>query len=79
MPMPKDVSQLRSFPGGLSYYRQYLPNLARQLKPLTTLLKRGVKFEFTPTMEKTFRDLLAHLSSPPVLVYPDLNAAEDGT
>ncbi|CAM9694348.1 unnamed protein product, partial [Sphacelaria rigidula] len=34
MPMPRDISQLRSLLGGLSYYRQYLPNLAQKLKPL---------------------------------------------
>ncbi|CAM9994285.1 unnamed protein product [Sphacelaria rigidula] len=79
MPMPKDVPQLRSLLGGLSYYRQYLPNLARTLKPLTTLLKRGVKFEFTKAMEETVRDLLAKLSSPPVLVYPYWDAAEAGS
>ncbi|CAM9890027.1 unnamed protein product, partial [Sphacelaria rigidula] len=34
MPMQRDISQLRSLLGGLSYYRPYLPNLARKLKPL---------------------------------------------
>lgn len=34
-------------------YRPYLPNVAQKLKPLTTLFKRGVKFEFTPAMEET--------------------------
>ncbi|CAM9342467.1 unnamed protein product, partial [Sphacelaria rigidula] len=34
MPMPEHVPQLRSLLGGLSYHPQYLPNLARTLKPL---------------------------------------------
>ena len=79
MPMPRDVSQLRSLLGGLSYYRQYLPNLAQTLKPLTTLLKKGVKFVFTSEMETTVRGLLDALSRPPILVFPDWSAAEEGS
>ena len=67
--MPRDVSQLRSLLGGLSYYHQYLPNLAQNLKPLTTLLKEGVKFVFTSEMEKIVREQLDTLSKPPILVF----------
>ena len=67
MPIPRDVSQLRSLLGGLSYYRQYLPNLAQTLKPLTTLLKKGVKFVFTSEMEKIVREQLDTLSKPCLL------------
>ena len=77
--MPRDVSQPRSLLGGLSYYRQYLPNLAQTLKPLTTLLKKGVKFVFTSEMETTVRGLLDALSRPPILVFPDWSAAEEGS
>ena len=29
MPMPRDIKQLRSLLGGLSYYRKFLPNIAK--------------------------------------------------
>lgn len=51
MPMPKYVPQLISLLSGLGYYHQHLLNLARTLKPLTTLFKRAVKFDFTPDGE----------------------------
>ena len=79
MPIPRDVSQLRSLLGGLSYYRQYLPNLAQNLKPLTTLLKKGVKFVFTSEMEMIVREQLDTLSKPSILVFPDWPAAENGS
>ena len=32
MPMPTDITQLRSLLGGLSYYRKFLPNMARRIR-----------------------------------------------
>ncbi|CAB1107716.1 unnamed protein product [Ectocarpus sp. CCAP 1310/34] len=79
MPMPKDTKQLRALLGGLSYYRKYLPQMAKHVRPLTTLLKKNVKFEFTDSMESAIRQPLAELASPPVLVYPDWDAVSDGS
>ncbi|CAB1103815.1 unnamed protein product [Ectocarpus sp. CCAP 1310/34] len=79
MPMPQDVKQLRSLLGGLSYYRKFLPNMAKCLRPLTTLLKKQENLFFTPSMEQTVRVLLAELANPPVLVYPDWDAVSDGS
>ena len=77
MPMPTDLKQLRSLLGGLGYYRSFLNNMAKRTKPLTTLLRKGVPFAFTKEMETIVRELLAELSCPPVLVFPDWNAIED--
>ncbi|CAB1101693.1 unnamed protein product [Ectocarpus sp. CCAP 1310/34] len=79
MPMPRDVKQLRSLLGGLSYYRKFLPNMAKRIRPLTTLLKKQEKFIFTPSMEQAVRVLFAELANPPVLVYPDWDAVSDGS
>ena len=79
MPMPKDLKQLRSLLGGLSYYRKFLEDMAKRIRPITSLLKQGVKFIFTPAMEIIVRELLAELSAPPVLVYPDWDAVADNS
>ena len=68
MPMPTDIKQLRSLLGGLSYYRKFLPNMARHICPITALL-RGVAFDFTSTTEDTVRALLTELAAPPKLVF----------
>ncbi|CAB1104650.1 unnamed protein product [Ectocarpus sp. CCAP 1310/34] len=79
MPMPRDVKQLRSLLGGLSYYRKFLPNMATRIRPLTTLLKKQATFVFTLAMEQAVRILLSELANPPVLVYPDWDAVSDGS
>ncbi|CAB1109084.1 unnamed protein product [Ectocarpus sp. CCAP 1310/34] len=79
MPMPRDVKQLRSLLGGLSYYRKFLPNTAKRIRPLTTLLKKQEKLIFTPSMEQAVRVMLAELANPPVLVYPEWDGVSDGS
>ena len=74
MPMPTDIKQLRSLLGSLSYYRKFLPNIARHIRPITALLKKGAAFDFTSAMEDTVRALLAELAAPPILVSPDWDA-----
>ena len=52
MPMPTDVKQIRTLMGGINYYRNFLPKLSKRLRPINPLLRKGVKFQFTPAMEK---------------------------
>ena len=59
MPMPKDVKQVRALMGGINYYRNFLPKLSKRLRPINPLLRKGVKFQFTPAMEKLVREILA--------------------
>ena len=79
MPMPKDMKQLRSLLGALSYYRKLLHDMAKRIRPITSLLKQGVKFVITPEMEAIVRKLLAELTTPPVLVYPNWGVATDNS
>ena len=78
LPMPNNVSKLRALLGGLSYYRKFLPNLSRRLQPITRLLKKDVPFSFNAEMEAVVREILKVLKKPPVLVYPDFEAARNG-
>jgi hypothetical protein len=41
---PKSVHQIRSFLGLAEYYRRFIPDFSRIAKPMTDLLKKGVKF-----------------------------------
>ena len=77
--MPTDIKQLRSLLGGLSYYRKFLPDMARLIRPITALLKKGAAFVFTSTMEDIVRALLAKLAAPLKLVFPDWDAVNDTT
>ena len=51
MPIPPDVQQVRALMGGVNYYRIFLPDLSKRLRPINALPRRGVMFAFTPAME----------------------------
>ena len=76
MPMPSDITELRSFLCGLSYYRKSPTDMARRIRP-TVLLEKGAKFDFNPDMEDIVRSLLAELTAPPILVFPHWDAVTD--
>ena len=75
MPIPTDVKQVRALIGGINYYRKFLPDLSKRLRPINSILRKGVEFAFTPVMEKLVRDTLTELATPPILVFPNWDAA----
>ena len=77
--MPADLKQLSSIMRGRSYSRIFLRHMAKRIRPITSLLTQGVKFVSTPAMETIVRELLAELSTPPVLVYPNLEGVNDNS
>ena len=79
MPMLADVRQVRALMGGINNYRNRLPDLSTRLRPINALLPNGVKFAFTRAMEKLVRGILAELTTPQILVFPDWDAVADGT
>ena len=79
MPMPRDLKQVRALPGGVGYYRKFLRVLSKRIRPITSLLRKGVKFELTPSMEVIVREIIAELAGPPILVFNDCDAAADGS
>jgi hypothetical protein len=68
---PKSVHQIRSFLDLVEYYHRFIPDFSRIAKPMTELLKKGVKFVWSEACEKAFHTLRQHLTSAPVLVQPD--------
>src|SRR4051812_30235257 len=68
---PESVKQVRSFLGLASYCRRFVENFSKVAKPLTELLKKEKKFEWTPKCEESFQELKRRLTSAPVLAPPD--------
>ena len=68
---PNTVKQVRSFLGLASYCRCFIENFSKIAKPLTNLLHKGVKFEWTDKCQESFQALKDKLTSPPVLAPPD--------
>jgi hypothetical protein len=68
---PTTVRQIRSFLGLAGYYRRFILDFSRIAKPMTELLKKGVKFEWSQKCEDVFHALRQHLTTAPVLAQPD--------
>jgi hypothetical protein len=74
---PSSVHQIRSFLGLASYYRHFIPYFSWIAKPMTELLKKGVKFSWNEKCEEAFHTLRAHLTTAPVLAQPDTSRPFD--
>jgi hypothetical protein len=53
-PSPKNVSEVRSFMGLVGYYRRFIEGFSKIAHPITSLQKKGVKFEWTSNVKKGF-------------------------
>jgi hypothetical protein len=71
MSPPTNVRQLRRFLGMSGFYRRFCPNFSSVAAPLTTLLKRNVKFVWDTPCQSAFEQIKAMLTSNPVLKAPE--------
>ncbi|WVZ76144.1 hypothetical protein U9M48_024142 [Paspalum notatum var. saurae] len=55
--VPEDVKDIRSFLGLAGYYRRFIEGFSKIAKPLTALLEKNVKFEWTPACREAFEEL----------------------
>jgi hypothetical protein len=64
---PKNVTNVRSFMGLAGYYRIFIAGFSRIAHPITSLQRKGVKFQWTKECEKSFQQLKQLLTSSPIL------------
>lgn len=70
-PAPTSVTEVHSFMGLAGYYRKFVENFSRIALPITILIRKNVKFQWTPKCEEAFQELKRRLTSAPVLALPD--------
>jgi hypothetical protein len=68
---PTTVRQIWSFLGLAEYYRRFILDFSRIAKPMTELLKKRVKFDWSQRCEDAFHELRQHLTTAPVLAQPN--------
>jgi hypothetical protein len=68
---PTSVGNIQSFLGFAGYYRRFIEGFSKISKPMTELLKKDKKFEWTPTSEASFQEL-KQLTTAPKLVMLDM-------
>ena len=76
-PVPKKVKDIRSFLGLANYYRRFIKDFMKIAKPLTQLLHKNVKFQWTEACQTAFDILKSALVSAPILCYPDFTKPFD--
>jgi hypothetical protein len=74
---PTIVHQVRSFLGLTSYYRRFIPNFSKIVKPIIGLLKNGTKFDWSLKCNEAFKQLKVLLTTAPILAQPDIEKPFD--
>jgi hypothetical protein len=69
--MPKNVIEVRSFMGLAGYYRRFIEGFSKIAHPITSLQRKGVKFQWTLDCKKSFQHLKQLLTSAPILRIAD--------
>jgi hypothetical protein len=75
--LPTTVHQVRSFLGLAGYYRRFIPDFSKLVKPITSLLKNDIKFNWSSKYNEAFEQLKVLLTTAPVLDQPDINKPFD--
>jgi transposase InsO family protein len=72
-PIPKTVTQVRSFLGLAGFYRRFVQDFSTIAAPLNELTKKGVPFSWGEAQENSFNILKDKLTHAPLLQLPDFN------
>ena len=67
---PRNVTEVRSFLGLAGYYRTFVKGFSMTAAPMTRLLQKNVKYEWSEKCQKSFDKLKAFLTEAPVLTQP---------
>jgi hypothetical protein len=74
---PTTVHQVRSFLGLAEYYRRFIPDFSKIVKPITGLLKNDTKFDWSSKCNEAFEQLKVLLTTAPALAQPDIEKPFD--
>ena len=66
-----NVTKVRSYMGLVGYYRQFLVGFSRVAHPITSMQRKGKKFEWTDKCKRAFQEHKRALTSAPILVVPN--------
>ncbi|XP_073064081.1 uncharacterized mitochondrial protein AtMg00860-like [Primulina eburnea] len=69
-PVPKSVTEIRSFLGFAGYCRKFIQGFSSISVPITTLMKKNAKFVWRSECQENFDRLKQALTSAPVLAMP---------
>ncbi|GKA55530.1 putative nucleotidyltransferase, ribonuclease H [Tanacetum coccineum] len=71
LPYPTNVKGVRSFLGHAGFYRRFIKDFSMISKPMTQLLMKDAKFDFSKDCKKAFNKLKEILTTAPIIISPD--------
>jgi hypothetical protein len=71
-PVLKNAHEVRSFMGLAGYYQRFVEGFSKIAKPITTLQRKGVMYEWTKECDSAFIELKRLLTSAPILRVSDM-------
>src|SRR5438105_6049592 len=74
---PTLVTEIRSFLGLAGYYHRFIQDFSKIVKPMTKLLQKEAKFNWTSDCEAAFQQLKTLLTIAPVLTQPNVTKPFD--
>jgi len=72
-PVPKSVKDVQKFLGLANYYRQFVKDFAKIVRPLHEITRKENKWSWGERQQKAFEELKKRFMTEPVLVTPDLD------
>ncbi|KAG8485757.1 hypothetical protein CXB51_019149 [Gossypium anomalum] len=68
---PRNITEVRSFLGLAGYYRRFVKSFSTIATPMTRLLQKDVKFDWSEKCQKSFDQLKTYLTEALILVQPE--------
>ena len=69
-PIPKNLTEIRSFLGLTGYYRIFVQNFSKIATPFTNLTRKVTRYEWMEQCEEAFEELKKTPMSTPILALP---------
>ncbi|GKE61437.1 reverse transcriptase domain-containing protein [Tanacetum coccineum] len=73
LPYPTNVKGVQSFLGHAGFYRRFIKDVSMISKPMTQLLMKDAKFDFSRDCKKAFNKLKERLTTAPIIISPYWN------
>jgi hypothetical protein len=70
-PIPKNLKQVQSFLGFCNFYRRFIHDYSKIVKPLTSLTQKDTPFAWDTPQNDAFLALIHKFTTSPVLALPD--------
>jgi len=72
-PTPRSTKDMQKFMGLANYYRQFIQNFSKVVKPLNMLVEKDRKWEWGTEQQGAFEELKRRFTTELVLAVPDRN------